>query len=293
MVLRSAAQKNGHVVFERNFYSVPYTNIGRTVDLRITDTTSEVFAGDQRLTSHLLAPAGMVNEYRTHDSDLPDGPRYQQMDPERAREWAARIGENTTTIVNRIFESVPVDEQGLGAALAVLRMTRRYSAARVEAAAAIALALAGEVATVCASATDPGVQPGPDRQAAAEVRTECLGGTCRVCPRRRLLRGRRSMSRLDAETKRKLREMGVPALVDAIDIQDDALTIGMVFEERIKLAVDDAHAAFTHSKVEGLIRRAGLRYPNADLRESTCSNNAAWTGVSSRSSGPASSSRDR
>lgn len=74
------------------------------------------------------------------------------------------------------------------------------------------------------------------------------------------------MSRLDSETKRKLREMGVPALVDALDVQDDTLTLGMVFEERIKLAVDDAHAAFTHSKVEGLIRRAGLRYPNADLR---------------------------
>ena len=29
---------------------------------------------------------------------------------------------------NRIFESVPVDEQGLSAALAVLRLTRRYSA---------------------------------------------------------------------------------------------------------------------------------------------------------------------
>lgn len=46
---------------------------------------------------------------------------------------------NTTTVVNRIFESVPVDEQGLDAALAVLRLTRRYSAARVEAAAEIAL----------------------------------------------------------------------------------------------------------------------------------------------------------
>ncbi|HAJ17388.1 MAG TPA: IS21 family transposase, partial [Microbacterium sp.] len=132
-------QKNGHVVFERNFYSVPYENIGRSIDLRITDTTLEVFAGDQRLTSHLLAPAGVVNEYRTHDSDLPDGPQYRQWDAERVREWAARIGEDTTTIVNRIFESVPVDEQGLDAALAVLRMTRRYSAARVEAAAGIAL----------------------------------------------------------------------------------------------------------------------------------------------------------
>lgn len=74
------------------------------------------------------------------------------------------------------------------------------------------------------------------------------------------------MSRIDTETKRKLREMGVAALVDAFDIQDDTLTLGMVFEERVKLAVDDAHATFTHAKVEGLIRRAGLRYPNADLR---------------------------
>ncbi|MEF2256007.1 hypothetical protein V2V91_12825 [Microbacterium schleiferi] len=74
------------------------------------------------------------------------------------------------------------------------------------------------------------------------------------------------MSRLDSETKRKLREMGVASLVDTIEAQDDALTLGVVFEERIKIAVDDAHATFTHSKVEGLVRRAGLRYPNADLR---------------------------
>ena len=74
------------------------------------------------------------------------------------------------------------------------------------------------------------------------------------------------MSRLDTETKRKLREMGVTSLVDAFEIQDDTLTLGMVFEERVKLAVDDAHAAFSHAKVKGLIRRAGLRYPNADLR---------------------------
>ena len=133
-------QKNGHVVFEKNFYSVPYVNIGRAVDLRVTDRMLEVFAGQDRLTSHLLAPVGTVNEYRTHDSDLPDGPQYRQWDAPRIREWAARIGENNTIVVNRIFESVPVDEQGISAALAVLRMTRRYSADRVEAAAGVALA---------------------------------------------------------------------------------------------------------------------------------------------------------
>ena len=66
-------QKNGHVVFERNFYSVPCAHIGRAVDLRVTDTTLEVFLGQDRLTSHLLAPPGTTNGYRTHDGDRPTG----------------------------------------------------------------------------------------------------------------------------------------------------------------------------------------------------------------------------
>lgn len=74
------------------------------------------------------------------------------------------------------------------------------------------------------------------------------------------------MTMIDTETKRKLREMGVGVLVDALDGQDDTLTIGMPFAERVKVAVDDAHATFSHQKIEGLIRRAGLRYPDADLR---------------------------
>ncbi|WIM73492.1 ATP-binding protein [Corynebacterium suedekumii] len=40
----------------------------------------------------------------------------------------------------------------------------------------------------------------------------------------------------------------------------------MGFEERLRLIVDEAYATFTHGKVDGLIRRAGLRYPAADLR---------------------------
>ena len=32
------------------------------------------------------------------------------------------------------------------------------------------------------------------------------------------------MTRIDTETKRKLREMGVPALIDALETQDDTLT---------------------------------------------------------------------
>ena len=74
------------------------------------------------------------------------------------------------------------------------------------------------------------------------------------------------MSGIDMETKRKLRDMGATALLEAIDAEDENLVLGMGFEERLRLIVDEAYATFTHGKVDGLIRRAGLRYPAADLR---------------------------
>jgi len=68
------------------------------------------------------------------------------------------------------------------------------------------------------------------------------------------------------ETKRKLRDMGATTILEAIASQDDALVMGMGFEQRMSLIVDEAYSSFSHNKVEGLIRRAGLRYPEADLR---------------------------
>lgn len=48
------------------------------------------------------------------------------------------------------------------------------------------------------------------------------------------------MSALDGETKRKLREMNASELLEAIDTQDDTLSISLTFEERVRLVVDDA-----------------------------------------------------
>lgn len=131
--------RDGHVVWDKNHYSVSYVHVGRAVDLRVTDSMLEIYLGGERLAAHLLTPVGVVNEYRTRDGDLPDGRGYQAWDPDRVREWAARIGEHTVMVVNRIFEQVPVEEQGLNPALAVLRLTSRYGNARVDAAARIAL----------------------------------------------------------------------------------------------------------------------------------------------------------
>ncbi|WP_344310507.1 ATP-binding protein [Brevibacterium samyangense] len=74
------------------------------------------------------------------------------------------------------------------------------------------------------------------------------------------------MSMIDIESKRKLREMGAAALLEALEAQDEEQVRGMGFAERFALVIDEAHQTFTHGKIEGLIRRAGLRYPEADLR---------------------------
>ena len=99
----------------------------------------EVYRRDERLTSHLLLPATASNQYRTNEADLPEGRSFQAWDRARIEEWAARVGPATAAVTAKIFETVFIDEAGFDAALAVLKLSRRFSPARLEAACALAL----------------------------------------------------------------------------------------------------------------------------------------------------------
>lgn len=74
------------------------------------------------------------------------------------------------------------------------------------------------------------------------------------------------MSLISHDTKAKLRDMGAVDLLEAFESQDDHLTMAMGFEQRLDLAVDVAHSNFVNARIKGLITRASLRYPDADLR---------------------------
>lgn len=71
---------------------------------------------------------------------------------------------------------------------------------------------------------------------------------------------------LSVETKRKLRDMGASELLAALEAQDEGICMGMTCPERVQMAVDEAHSSFVTSKVRNLVKRAGLRYPEADVR---------------------------
>lgn len=131
---------NCHVSYRRNHYSCDWRHVGETVDLRITQSTVEIYArSGERLATHPLLPGYAVNRYSTLDEHMPDGRVWREWDGDRIRNWASRIGPSCESCVNRIFESVRFEEQGYDAALALIRLSRKYSSQRLEAACAIAL----------------------------------------------------------------------------------------------------------------------------------------------------------
>lgn len=123
-----------HVVFEYNRYSCPYQYLHKKVDLKVTDTTVEIYAGTDRIATHTRFPAGRKNQYSTHAQDMPDQFKFSPCDERRIRNWAESIGKYTGEVIGRIFGGVSIKEQGYNPSLAVLRLSNKYSEARLEAA---------------------------------------------------------------------------------------------------------------------------------------------------------------
>ena len=129
-----------HVVYKKNRYSCPYQYAKKKVDLRITDQLVEIYYKGERLTTHNRFPDYMKNKYSTHPEDMPPAFRnIVQWDDERIRNWASTIGKSTRQVIDRIFESVSIKEQGYNPCLAVLRLSRTYTDARLETACEIAI----------------------------------------------------------------------------------------------------------------------------------------------------------
>ena len=71
---------------------------------------------------------------------------------------------------------------------------------------------------------------------------------------------------IDTETKRKPREMNARDPLDAFERLDEQAAVPLGHTEVIRLAVDSAHSGHMDAKIRRLVKRAGLRYPQADLR---------------------------
>ena len=71
---------------------------------------------------------------------------------------------------------------------------------------------------------------------------------------------------IDSGTKRKLREMNASELLEAFERLDERTVMPLSHAEVVGPAVDNAYGGYTDAKIQRLVKRTGLRYPQADLR---------------------------
>jgi len=128
-----------HVEYDKHYYSVPHTFIGKEVDIRATEKTVEIYFRRQRQASHVrgLAP-GRFSTQRAH---MPPAHRYiDGWSPERFQRWAGEIGPQTTALITAVLDGRRHPQQAYRTCLGLLGLAKRYGNDRLEAAARRALA---------------------------------------------------------------------------------------------------------------------------------------------------------
>ena len=109
-------------------------NTSKKVDVKVTDTTIEIFYSHNRIASHRRLK-GRHGQYSTiTEHMLEDHQKYLEWNGDRFRKWAERISINTYTVVNAILTSKCVEQQSYRSCMGLLKLTDKYSEVLLEAA---------------------------------------------------------------------------------------------------------------------------------------------------------------
>ena len=116
------------------YYSVPYTLIGKQLDVNFSEYVVEVMYRGQRVASHARLN-GHDRHYSTLTAHMPKGHREMaEWTPERIINWAASVGEYTARLINALIERKAHPQQAFRAAAGIIRLGKRDGNERVEAA---------------------------------------------------------------------------------------------------------------------------------------------------------------
>jgi len=122
-----------HVDIDGHYYSVPYRFARQQVELRITARTLEVFCKGERIAAH--ARLSSNGRHTTVPEHMPSAHRrYGDWTIERICKEAAAIGPSTALLCDQILEQRPHPEQGFRTCLGIVKLSKSFGAARLEAA---------------------------------------------------------------------------------------------------------------------------------------------------------------
>lgn len=129
-----------HIEIDDHYYSVPYPLARQQVEAWVTTTTVEVLFKNRRVAGH---PRSYEKyKHTTLTEHMPKAhQKYLEWTPSRIMDWAGKNGPNTRELASCIMENRKHPEQGFRSCLGIMRLVKRYSSERVEAACGRALLL--------------------------------------------------------------------------------------------------------------------------------------------------------
>ncbi|MGH8629398.1 MAG: Mu transposase domain-containing protein [Burkholderiales bacterium] len=137
---KSKVHLDYHVEIERRYYSVPHAWVGKTMSVRLTAQSVEIFHQGRRVAAHVRSP--MQGTFTTLAAHRPV--RHQaivDLSHEKLLRRAEAIGPGTTGVLYAQIHARKHPEHALRASLGILRLAQDFSALELEAACNRTLAL--------------------------------------------------------------------------------------------------------------------------------------------------------
>ena len=124
-----------HVEYEGFYYSLPYTLFKQEVTIRATSSTIEIISADrERVALHQRQRVG--SRYVTQPAHMPEKHRIQFENNRRTGRdylsWAATIGENTRTVIERMLGAQQIEMTAYRACMGVLQCAKKYTPEKLE-----------------------------------------------------------------------------------------------------------------------------------------------------------------
>ena len=134
----ATVQLNYHIQVDKMNYSVPYEYVGKKVDVKLTKDAVTAYYKGTPVASHRRL-YGRRNQYSTLEIHMPENHQLYQWNADRFLNWAKSIGPNTHAVIDKHIHRYSVEEQSYKGCISILKLSDRYTAARLENACQLAL----------------------------------------------------------------------------------------------------------------------------------------------------------
>jgi len=170
--------RDAHVQFEKCLYSVPFRLLGQTLWLKATVATVRLYRDHELIAVHarLIQPG---TRSTTDDHMPPEALAWKRQDPTWCLTQAERIGTACLCLIQRLFCDRVLEN--LRAAQGIVRLKKKYSAVRLEAACQRALAYNNPRYRTVKTILEKGLDQHPSAERAFDTLADSYTGQGRFC----------------------------------------------------------------------------------------------------------------